>query len=317
MVTYPAQHKTEYREEAHVPSIGITASIAAAFFWAVAIILFKKSGDTISPIALNLYKCLVTLLLLIPTLMIFEIEMFPRQPGYTWFLFAVSGIMGITLADTFFFMALTRIGAGMTAVVDCLYLPSVLLLSFVFLDETLGLRGMFGAMLVITAIVIASFRFKNSRPVALPGRGQLFTGILFGVLAIFLIAGSIVMIKDLLGKTDVLWASFVRTLFGTAGLFIGTSLAKNRKKLIVELLPSRAWLTALPASVIGNYLAMLAWLVGMKYALVSVAAILNQLSTIFIFLLSALFLKEPVTVPRIIATLLAVSGALLVAGAAP
>jgi drug/metabolite transporter (DMT)-like permease len=298
-------------------SIGITASLAAAFCWAVAIILFKKSGDTISPMALNLFKCLVTLLLLIPTLVFFGVEMFPRQPAQTWWLLAISGIIGISLADTFFFMALTRIGAGTTAVVDCLYLPFILLLSFVFLEETLGIRGLLGATLVISAIVIASVPIGNHRKGGTTAGKQLFTGILCGVLAISLLAISIVMIKVLLEKSDVLWVSFVRILFGTAGLLVGTLLTSGRKKIMAELLPSRTWRTALPAAVIGNYLAMLAWLVGMKYALVSVAAIVNQLSTIFIFLLSALFLKEAITVPRILATLLAVSGALLSAGATP
>lgn len=306
-----------YNGVTNVHSIGIAASLAAAFFWAVAVILFKKSGDTISPVVLNLFKCLVTLLLLIPTLIIFDVDMFPRQPWHTWLLFAVSGIMGIALADTFFFMALSRIGAGMTAVVDCLYLPFILLLSFVFLDETLGFSGMLGAILVLSAIVIASVRNRSSGNAGLPAGKQLFAGILFGVIAISLIAGSIVMIKGILAETDVLWASFVRILFGTAGLLIGTVMARNRSELLRELLPSRSWLTALPAAVIGNYLAMIAWLIGMKYALVSVAAILNQLSTIFIFLLSALFLKEPVTVRRMLATLLAVAGALLAAGVTP
>jgi drug/metabolite transporter (DMT)-like permease len=62
-------------------------------------------------------------------------------------------------------------------------------------------------------------------------------------------------------------------------------------------------------------MAMLAWLAGFKYTLVSVAAILNQLSTIFTFILAAVFLKEPVTLPRLIAIVMAVCGALLAATA--
>ncbi len=56
---------------------------------------------------------------------------------------------------------------------------------------------------------------------------------------------------------------------------------------------------------------MIAWLAGMKYTMVSVAAVLNQLSTVFIFILAAIFLKEPVTLPRVSATILAVLGAIL------
>jgi len=40
--------------------------------------------------------------------------------------------------------------------------------------------------------------------------------------------------------------------------------------------------------------------------------VLNQLSTIFIFVLAAVFLKEPLTPRRTVALVMAVSGAVLV-----
>jgi drug/metabolite transporter (DMT)-like permease len=36
--------------------IGILCSTGAALFWASAVIMFKKSGETFSPMALNLFK---------------------------------------------------------------------------------------------------------------------------------------------------------------------------------------------------------------------------------------------------------------------
>ncbi|MBW2592806.1 MAG: DMT family transporter [Deltaproteobacteria bacterium] len=289
--------------------IGITCSIGAAFLWASALVLFKKSGETISPLALNIFKCTVTLALLTPTLLLFNIELFPDRPMSDWLIFSLSGIFGITLADTFFFMALSRLGAGMTAVVDCLYLPMILFFSFIFLDEVLGVKGLCGAGLVIGAVIISS----AARPVATVSRKNLIQGIVLGILAVSLLAGSIIMIKYRLKEVSVLWASFVRILAGTAGLYLLAILHSDKKSLLAELYPSKSWKTALPASIIGNYMAMIAWLAGIKYILVSVAAVLNQLSAIFIFILAAIFLKEPVTLPRLSATLLAVSGAIIVA----
>ncbi len=291
--------------------IGIGCSIAAAFFWAIAVILYRKSGESIAPMPLNLLKCLLTTGLLIPTLLAAGVDFIPRQPASTWFLLGLSGFIGIALADTLFFMALQRLNAGMTAVVDCLYLPFIMLLSFLFLNESLGIQGLFGGALVCTAILTgASFR-QNA---GCDTRGFLM-GIFCGVAAVFLIAVSIVMVKELLDTTHVLWVSFVRMAAGTTGLFCLAVFQGNRKKLFADLFPVTAWRTALPATFFGNYLAMLTWLVGMKYTLVSVAAILNQLSTVFIFMLSVIFLKEAPTVPRIAATILAVVGAILVASA--
>lgn len=290
---------------------GILCSMGAALFWATAVIMFKKSGETFSPMALNLFKGVVTLILLIPTLWIAGVAMFPARPANDWILFSISGVLGITLADTFFFMALKRLGAGLWAVVDCLYLPLIILMSALFLDESIGFKGMLGALLVISAIGAGSC---SGSTVIIP-RHDLIAGLFFGVLAVALIAGSIVMVKPLLDQTHVLWASFVRLLAGVAGLLLIALIHPQRFDILGVLMPSPEWKTALPASIVGNYLAMLAWLAGFKYTLVSVAAILNQLSTIFTFILAAVFLKEPVTLPRLIAIVLAVSGALLAASA--
>jgi drug/metabolite transporter (DMT)-like permease len=50
----------------------------------------------------------------------------------------------------------------------------------------------------------------------------------------------------------------------------------------------------------------------MKYTLASVAAPLNQLNSIFIFVLAAIFLKEKVTKAKMAALVLATLGAFLV-----
>lgn len=291
--------------------IGIICATGAALFWASAVIMFKKSGETFSPMALNLFKGVVTLVLLVPTLWVSGVPLFPVRPAHDWMLFCISGVLGITLADTFFFMALKRLGASLWAVVDCLYLPFIILISALFLDESIGIKGILGALLVIFAIGADSC---SGSSVAI-SRRNFKAGLFFGVMAVVLIAGSVVMVKPLLDQTHVLWASFVRLLAGVAGLLVLALIHPDRWDILGALKPSQEWKIALPASIVGNYLAMLAWLAGFKYTLVSVAAILNQLSTIFTFILAAVFLKEPVTLPRFVAILLAVSGALLAASA--
>jgi len=53
------------------------------------------------------------------------------------------------------------------------------------------------------------------------------------------------------------------------------------------------------------------WMGGMKYAKASVAAVLNQLNTIFIVIIAAIFLKERLTGWKIVAVVLAFLGAYL------
>jgi drug/metabolite transporter (DMT)-like permease len=68
----------------------------------------------------------------------------------------------------------------------------------------------------------------------------------------------------------------------------------------------------IPGSVLGTYLALIFWIGGMKYAPASIAAALNQTSSIFIFILAALFLKEEITRYKIVGIILAIAGVFLV-----
>jgi drug/metabolite transporter (DMT)-like permease len=82
--------------------------------------------------------------------------------------------------------------------------------------------------------------------------------------------------------------------------------------MVNSLLLVKNWRYMLPGSFIGAYLSMVIWLGGMKYTQASIASALNQTSNVFVFILAALLLSEPVTFIRVLAILLAFSGAFLV-----
>jgi len=291
--------------------LGSLFALGSAFFWACAVILFKKSGETFSPLSLNIYKSVVGLLLVSGTMLLLGIPFFPDQPVNSWLLLSLSGFLGITLADLFFFIALNRLGAGMAAIVECLYLPSVLFFSFLLLDEHLSAGGIFGGLLILAAVLVGSLQ-KKDLPLTpgLPDASKV-PAIIAGVMAMIFLALGIVIIKEILAHTDVFWATLVRLSAAIVTLLILVACHPGRQRFFSELKWSRSWLVALPASICGNYIALILWVAGMKYTTASRAAILNQMSTIFIFILAALFLKEKITTHKGIAIVMAVSGALL------
>ena len=290
--------------------LGSVFALTSAFLWACAVILFKKSGDVFSPVSLNIYKSIVALVLVSLTMVILDIPFIPDKPINDWLLLAVSGFIGITLADLFFFMALNSLGAGIVAIVECLYLPSVIFFSFILLKENISLGAIIGGLLVLTAVFVGSMKTKKALDKTQERKSPL-SAIIIGCLSMIFLAAGIVMIKDLLERTDVFWATLVRVAAATVSLLVLILFHPKRKQYFRELKFSRAWLTALPASVIGNYLALLCWVAGMKYTTASRAAILNQMSSIFIFILAAIFLKERITINKTIAILLALTGAAL------
>lgn len=291
--------------------LGSALSLGAALFWATSVILFKKSGETISPIPLNIYKSFLALILLAITMFALDVPFFPDKPLSEWALLAFSGVIGIAVADVLFFIALEKLGAGLVAIVECLYLPSVILLSTLFLGEVLSQGAVLGGLMILTAVVICSLPKRKGRVLEEKKKIDL-SGIFYGCLAMFFVATGIVSIKSILDTTDVFWATYVRVFAGLIALLLLTAFHRERKTFYKELQFSKSWIYAFPASVSGNYLALLCWIGGMKYSSgASEAAILNQMSTIFTFILAALFLKEKIDANRLLSIFLAFTGACL------
>lgn len=292
-----------------IPYIGQILSLLCAIFWAFAVVLFKKSGETVHPMSLNLFKNLVGTILFIITFQFINQPII--QPGVTnndLILIMISGAVGIGIADTLFFQCLNKLGASLTAIVDCFYAPFVILFSFIFLSESMTVLQIVGVMLIIGAIITATYhKDKSSR-----SRRDTIIGIIYGIVAMILMATGVVIIKPILDKYPLLWVTEMRLISGVAVLILMFIFVPQRKMIFNTLFKSANWKLIFGSSFIGAYLAMILWLAGIKYTQVSTASVLNQTNNIFIFIFAALILKENITKEKIIGILIAFSGAILV-----
>jgi len=304
-----------------IPYIGEILSIASAMLWGLSVVIFKKIGETISPIALNPFKNTFALILFIITIIIVGEPLI--QPvvdagesgftAYDYLLLILSGVIGIGLADTLFLKSLNLLGASISAIVDCAYSPMVITFAYIMLGERLGPLQFVGAALIIAAILFTSFRLKNL-PV---GKKDFRLGVILAILAVSMMGFGVVLIKPVLNKvfddsSKQLWIAGFRLLPGviSSGLIF---LYYNRKTDLIAPFKNRSiWKLLIPASFIGTYLALIFWIAGMAMTQASVASVLNQTSTIWIFVFAWLFLKEPITMRRFISLLLAVVGVYLV-----
>lgn len=288
-------------------SLGEILALASGLAWAVAVILFRISGRKVHPIGLNLAKTVLALAVMVPTLLVLGEPLAPAVPATTTGLLLLSGILGIAISDTLFFYALNRLGASLTAIVDCFYTPFVIALSFVLLGERLTFVQLAGAALVVSAVLTLSKEGKLEKI----DRKDLALGVLYGILAMFFVAFGIVMVKPVLGSVSVFWATFVRLAGGSLALAALVPFLRNRRAVLAPLADRRNWKALIPAAFFGSYLSLVLWMGGMKYAKASVAAVLNQLNTIFIVIIAAVFLKERLTPWKVVAVALAFVGAYL------
>lgn len=287
--------------------LGKGLALTTALLWAVAVILFKRAGATIRPLALNWYKTALTGLLLLPFLLAEGTGGLSRADlGAT----LVSGFLGITVADTLFFIALDRLGASRAAIVDCFYAPSVMVAAWLMLGQVPRAAQIGGALSIMAALLVVA-----SEPGDLgrrTDRRRIVFGFLAGVGAMAVTGVSITLMQPILLRTSLWVVTELRVLAALAALTVMMLGHRDRRKLFGSLLGHGAWRHALPGAFVGNVLAMTIWVAAFKYTSVNSAAILNQTSTFFIVLLAAWVLREPFTRRRGVGTLLAFSGAVMI-----
>jgi drug/metabolite transporter (DMT)-like permease len=283
-------------------------SLGAASVWAVAVILLRRSGETTTPFSLNLFRVGVSSLLLVVAVVVSGQPLWPERATADYFWLAVSGVVGVAVSDTFFQMCLNRVGAGINAVVDCLYSPFVVAFAFILLNEKLGALQLAGMALVIGGVAITSR--------AIPPEGathrDLVVGILWGAAAMATLGISVVLAKPVLANGSLLWATTFRQVASFLVMMPVALVHPERRAIWSVYRPRADWRFLLPATMLGSFCALLLWLGGMKYTEAGSAAIINQSSTIFTLVLASIFLKEPFTARRWAAAGLAICGILLV-----
>ena len=290
---------------------GEALSLASAVTWAVAVVLFKRSGETLSPTALNLFKNLFAAILLVPTIPLVHGMGAPVFSLLEWTLLIASGVIGIALADNYYLEALRAMGASRTGIASSLYSPSVIILSYLFLGERLSALQIVGFLLVVTAVVLVSYR-AHAREIS---PANLRRGLAYAIGGVFLMALGIVMVKPILETGPFIWIVQIRVLAGIGGIVVVGLYRDRLQQLRRDYDGKHNWPLAIAASFLGSYLALILWLGGYKYAPASIASVLNETASIFIVLLAWLVLGEPLGARRVVGVMLSFAGVMLMLGA--
>ncbi|MEZ5455315.1 MAG: DMT family transporter [Lysobacteraceae bacterium] len=285
-----------------VVGLGEALSVGCALAWAVGVILYRRLGEHIPPLALTFVKNSLVWAMLVLSVLVVHGPAWPTLTAGQWALTALSGVLGMALADVLYLKALNMIGAGAMGIIGNLYSPFVVALSFVFLGERFGMQQAFGFALVMSGVLLVGYRSPSTEEVA----GQL-KGMVLGGLSIAVMAVAIVMVKRVLEVSPLFWVTLIRM---TAALVVlgGVLIWRGELGSVVRGLPLLPWRLLLPAAFVGQYLSTLMWLGGYKFAPASVSAVLNESASAFIVLLAWLWLKEPVSRRAMLGIALTLSG---------
>lgn len=282
--------------------IGEIAALSTALCWAVAARMFRVLGRHFSPLALNFWKGLaaIAILLVITEGFLPPVEL--SQETIFWLL--LSGVIGIGLGDTFFFQALNKIGDSQSILVAETLAPIfTALLAMAWISEWLSWQQWIGVALVLVSVDMV---IKIQKRTAM----EIFelSGYIYAALAALCQAVGAVISRDILTAThlDAFNASQVRLL---GGLAIIVLLMWIRR---ASWLPSsgrdiKTWMFFAGATVIGTFAALYLQMLAFTHTKAAVVQTLFATSVI-LSLLVAKFLGERVNSKTALWSMIALLG---------
>jgi drug/metabolite transporter (DMT)-like permease len=299
--------------------VGEAAAVAAAMLWAVASLIFARLGrDDVSPLAMNLLKCLIAFVLLLATLGMFEGRIWPGELSY-WntAVLAVSGFIGLTFGDTAFFASLTRIGSRRALLLRALTPPITAVLAVPVLAEPLTLKMAAGIALTVGGVIWVIMErepsVRDDAAEADPDEGGGFSreewvGLALGVAAALFEAVGQVLTKMGGGDIPALDISIVRLALGTAGLGLVVGMTGRISEVVEPMkIPRKAWLLFV-ATMLGTYLGIWFSMAGIRYTYTGVASTLSSTSPVWILPLAHYFEDDRISLRAVAGAVIAVAG---------
>jgi drug/metabolite transporter (DMT)-like permease len=295
-------------QEANLP-IGELSALASAAFWAIASILWTRQMAVSRPIAMNLFKtgfCLPLFLLVVVAR--------GGWGGITGIdagsvvILLISGVVGMSIGDTFYFAGLERIGARRTMMIQTTSPIFAAVLSFFAGQPLPGIIASVGVVAVLAGLLLV----LRERPVGLIVTGKLRSGIALAFGASFSQALGIVLTKEGLARVDILEASTIRIVGGVLGILLIEALRRRLIETVGQALKPPALSRIIPATLMGTFFGFLLFQAAVEYAEPAVAATLLGTSPLFVAPLSVLLLGEAMRAGGWLGTALAVAGAIIV-----
>ena len=292
--------------------LGEILSLGSAITWGISVSLFKIIGNSVSPYILNPLKNTIgTILFVLTTLLISDVSAVNNLSTDESLILALSGIIGITIADVLFLISLNILGTSRSAIINTIYSPMVIMLAYFILDESLTFADVIGGLMILLSILYLSFNQEKS------SINNLNKGLLIGILAYSLMALGIIMVKPILNQFSnsiemQLWIIVFRLIPGTLLSYVTMSFMIKKKEIILQLSNKKIWPIILLGSFLGTYVGFAMWVIGMAKTSASIASILNQTSTIFIAFFGWLILKETFSRKMMICFFISIIGAFII-----
>ncbi len=225
---------------------------------------------------------------------------------HNWIWLGLSGIVGFILGDYFLFSSYPMIGSRMAMLLMTLAPPTAAFFGWVFLGETMTLKGLAGMVLVMTGIAIAVWNKPNGQEkikLKYP-----LKGLLFGVLGAMGQGGGIVLSKYGMGSYNAFASNQIRVIVAMIGFTLIITVIGKWKNVAGTLKNPPALRGIVTGSIFGPFLGVSFSLLAVQLVNAGIAATLMAMVPVFIILPSVVLYKQKVNLAEIVGAILSVIG---------
>ena len=288
--------------------LGEIAALATSFFFAMTALIFTQTGRMVGSQVTNRMRLTFALIYLVVINLILFREPLPfSTESSRWLWLSLSGVIGLSLGDVFFFQSLIAVGARLGSLLLSLAPIFGSIIAWIVFGEILTTLQIVGIILALAGIgwVVLSHEEPPDTP-----HGHTRRGLIFGVLAGLGQAVGLVLSKQgMFGDFSPFQANAIRMLAATIFVWawtasegkVGATFRSLRDK------PRVIGLIALGA-VIGPLLGVSASLLAVQHAEVGVASTLMALPPVILLPISHFVFREKIGWQAILGTLLAIAG---------
>ncbi len=290
--------------------IGVVAGVAAAFLFAITNIIYKKLDQRISVLEIIATRVWVSVplavILILPQLLQGDIEI----SSWSVFVLFVSVLTGMVIGDGCYFLSQLTIGVSKAYPIAMSYPLLVYTLAAIFLEEAVIMSRIFGAIMVVIGVGLLAKVYDDDvieKSVSVP-KAPVF-GFLLVMITIIAWATSDITLQVGLVDIDPLGANFVRIMVGSAILLPICPYSMKRGNAFSD---KKLLGVVIGTGIIGFTIPILLMTFSVDYIGATVTSIIMASSPLFGTPLSVIYLKERVTRPIGVGTILIFIGVLLV-----
>jgi drug/metabolite transporter (DMT)-like permease len=295
------------------PFLGELAALGTSLCWSATATFFTLAGQKVGSVVVNRIRLLLAVLFLLTAHWLLLGSLLPLSAGRErWSWLAVSGVIGLVVADGFLFQSYVWIGPRLGSLLMSLSPVVSAVLAWLVLAEKLTAGQMAGIALAISGVMWVVLD-RDSPVRTSPDRRRYLWGVLFGLgAATGQAIGLITAKKGLGGDFPALSGNLIRMLAATTTLWAITLFQGQAGATVQRLASHRpAMVNIVGGAIFGPFLGVWLSLIAIQLTHIGVASTLMALPPIFLLPISHFVFKERLGWAAILGTLVAMIGVVI------